>query len=153
MACSRHLIGTTEINADMKSIEAYVARQFLVMSSHLRDARPNIDLSAPRETRWLRYVPTYPSEHYKVDRHSFRIEFMSTPTSDDDLCSITDEMGWYLQPFDIHHINIEVYISIMLHKTEPRSPQPYMSMRWTGHLIHYEVIMSRHRELGATFIH
>ena len=74
-------------------------------------------------------MPTYPNEHYKVDRHSFRIEFMSTPTSDDDLCSITNEMERKLQPYDIQHINIEFYISIMLHKTEPRSTQPYMSMR------------------------
>jgi hypothetical protein len=69
---------------------------------------------------------------------------MSTPTSDDDLFSITDEMGWHFQPFDIHHNNIVIYISIMLHKTEPRSTQPYMSMRWTGHLIQNDVIMSRH---------
>jgi hypothetical protein len=47
MAPSRHLIETTDFNADMKSIKAYVARQFLVMSSHQKDARPNIDLSAP----------------------------------------------------------------------------------------------------------
>lgn len=47
MAPSRHLIETTDIYADMKSIEAYVARQFLVMSSHLKKARPNIDLTAP----------------------------------------------------------------------------------------------------------
>ena len=51
MTPSRHLIETTDINADMKSIEAYVARQFLVMSSHLKKARPNIDLTTPRETR------------------------------------------------------------------------------------------------------
>jgi len=51
MAPSRHLIGMTNMNADMKSIEAYVARQFLVMLFHLKKTRPNIDLSAPRETR------------------------------------------------------------------------------------------------------
>ena len=74
-------------------------------------------------------MPTYPSEHYKVDRYSFRNELMSTPTSDDDLRSITDEMERYLQTFVIQHINIDFNISIRLHKTEPRSTQPYMSMR------------------------
>ena len=106
MPPSRHLIGTTEINSDMKSIEAYVARQFLVMSSHLKDARPNIDLSAPRETRWRRYVLTYRRAHEKVGRYLYRIGFTSTPTYNDDLCSVTDEMERDLQPYDIQHIKL-----------------------------------------------
>jgi hypothetical protein len=77
---------------------------------------------------------------------------MSTPTSDDDLCSITNEIGRKLQPFDIQHINIEFYISIMLHKTEPRSTQLYMSMRWTGHLVQNDIIMPRDQKPGATII-
>ncbi len=76
------------------------------MSSQLRDPRPNIDLSAPRETRWRRYVLTYRREHEKRGRYLYRIGFTSTPTYDDDLCSITDEMERDLQPYDIQHIKI-----------------------------------------------
>jgi hypothetical protein len=63
-------------------------------------------------------------ETLKVGRHSFRVEFMSTPTSDDDLFSITDEIKGNLQTFVIQHINIDFNISTMLHKEEPRSTQP-----------------------------
>ncbi len=81
------------------------------------NAGPNIDLSAPRETKWLRYVPTYRRAHKKLGRYLYRIGFTSTTTYDDDLCSITDEMKLDLQPINIQYINIEFNISIMLHKT------------------------------------
>ena len=77
---------------------------------------------------------------------------MSTPTFDDDLYSITDEMKLDLQPINIQYINIEFNISIMLHKTEPRSTQLYMSMRWTGQLVQNDIIMPRDQKPGATII-
>jgi len=68
MPPSRHLIGTTEINADMKSIEAYVARQFLVMSSHLKRLDPPL-IRGPLEKSDDRNTHPYIQETLKVGRH------------------------------------------------------------------------------------
>ncbi len=62
------------------------------MSSHLSDARPNIDLSATRETSLRRYVLTYRRAHEKLGRYLYRLGFTSTPTPEDDIHTIADDI-------------------------------------------------------------